>query len=55
MSFCLIQGIVTEEDIYEGMIKTNCNNKEVAEYIKNRAIEEKNIYLNSVNANKRIK
>jgi hypothetical protein len=47
MAFALLQGMVTEKDIYTGMLEANCNNKEVAEYITSRAVEEARIYRNS--------
>lgn len=44
MAFGLIQGMMTPEDIYEGMIEANCGDKEVAAYIRDRAVAEAREY-----------
>lgn len=45
MAFGLIQGMMTPDDIYEGMVEANCGNKEVARIIRDRAVAEAKEYI----------
>jgi hypothetical protein len=44
LAFGLIQGMISPEDIYEGMIIANCGDRNVARYIRDRAVEEASLY-----------
>lgn len=53
MAFGLIQGMMSPEDIYEGMLEANEGNKDVARYICDRAVREANLFLDSTNQHHR--
>lgn len=44
MAFALIEGMVTPTDIYEGMVLANCGDKDVASYIRDKAVAEATLY-----------